>query len=100
MNDRGRWRLRLTATNPSSATVRPSLGALRFVVNGKLAYAAEFAFSNGILKPGWRSLASNQSVSAERRLGRSLFPSPGVYQIELRDPSGATAAKHRVVVTP
>jgi hypothetical protein len=114
-SDRLRWRLdvtpnpmrmaqrrsclvRVSVTNEGPRAVEPQLHLAQFTLDGQLSMGLSLAFSNGVMDRGWSSIPPGETATTERALCETLFPTPGVYRIGLRQ--GAQTSTVVVRVTP
>lgn len=99
MGARATTALVISATNASSAPVRPERERLRLRVNGEPSTAFDLAFNNGVAGAGWAELAPGRTARDERPVLEALLPAPGEYLLVL-EWDGRRVAARSVTVTP
>jgi len=102
-DERGAFRLGVTATNHGDTGVDPGLFGLRLLVDGEPSMAFDLAVGNGVVPAGWDFLDAGATTKPVHwPLGEALFPAPGEYRLLLRLDDGTGPAQESaatVVVT-
>ncbi|HET9646711.1 MAG TPA: hypothetical protein VFP34_00580 [Microlunatus sp.] len=83
MHERRRFLLDLVVTNRGDEPIDPSLDGARLSINGEDSVYFALALSNGIRDRSRRLLPSQTATNTWPNMGRSLFPRPGDYTLEL-----------------
>jgi hypothetical protein len=97
MAERGRFTLRIIATNQSASSVDPQQHLGEFRLGGVAHVGLNLWFGNGLRSTAWSELPAGETVRDERRPGENLFDAPGVYVISYVH--GRAAAAVTVTVT-
>lgn len=82
---RSKFVIAMSVTNVHDRIIEPELHLTKLMVNGKESVAWMEAISNGHRSSNWFSLLPGQSVSISwSTMGDQLFPTPGIYILQLR----------------
>ncbi|MEZ4406271.1 MAG: hypothetical protein R3A52_07340 [Polyangiales bacterium] len=99
MSARAATPLQISATNDTSAPLRPERHRLRLLVNGQPSPVFDLAFNNGVTGPEWETLPPGQTARDSRTLVESLFTAPGEYMLTL-EWDGHAVDRRSVTVEP
>jgi hypothetical protein len=100
ISDISAFKISISATNRGSEEIDPELNQASLFINGQDSLAWNETIGNGRREEKWFALPSGESVSMSwSTIGRSLFPTPGDYTLELHY-GGRVMAPIQVQVLP
>lgn len=75
----------LSATNHGEKTLDPELNKTELSINGEISRYWGLTIGNGRREAKWRSLPPGETVAMTwKNSGKSLFPEPGKYIVQIR----------------
>jgi hypothetical protein len=83
MRDRRKLVLDIVVSNPGPRPIDPSLDNARLSINGEDSVYFALAMSNRIHYPSQPLAPSDSETTSWPGMGRTLFPRPGEYTLEL-----------------
>ena len=84
MSERRTFRLAITVTNTTNATIDPALDRSELLVNGEPTIMWPNTIMNSGRSAEWNALPPGRSVGGEWAIGERLFVAPGEYALQLR----------------